>query len=159
MVENIILTQQLKKIGPKEAFLSLVGQGYTRIYRGLPVIMGREAIFGACYLKGSDKASEYASEHFGAMYAFPARLTVGVLGSLASHPLDTIATTMQRHGYGKAREAVKHLWHEGGAKSFYKGGGARIGLFTTAMLVIPKTNQLVSDELNDMTASSPKSKL
>jgi len=158
VVENMVLEQQLKKVGPKDAFMSLIGQGYTRIYRGLPVIMAREAIFGVCYLKGADEAGKYATANFGAAYDIPARLTVGVLGSLASHPLDTIATTMQHQGYANVSDAVAHLRKENGIKAFYKGGAARIGLFTTAMLVISKTNEVVSDKLNEITATAPEFK-
>lgn len=154
MVENIVLQQQLKKCGPKEACSDLLSQGKTRLFRGLPLIMSREAFFGFSYLQGAKQAAHYATTNYGPEYALPAKLMVGALGSLVSHPFDTVATTMQHRGYSKSKEAVKHLWRENGVKAFYKGGFARIGLFTTAMLTIDEVQSTVLNELNGK--STPK---
>lgn len=154
IVENIVLEQQLHNTGPKQAFFNLLTQGHTRIFRGLPLVMTREAIFGFCYLKGANEAGNYATTHFGAAYALPAQLCVGALGSLISHPFDTVATTMQHKGYKKTTDAAMYLWNENKAYAFYKGGAARIGLFTTAMLTIGKVQKVVLDKLNDQPENS-----
>lgn len=154
IVENLVLEQQMNKTGTKDAFLNLLNQGNTRIFRGLPLVMSREAIFGFCYLKGADQAGNYAATHFGTYYTIPAQLAVGALGSLISHPLDTAATTMQRYGYNSTKQAVAHLWNENKIQSFYKGGAMRIGLFTTAMLTIKNTQEAVINLLdNDLSPS------
>lgn len=156
VVENIVLQQQLKKFGPKEAFSDLISQGKTRIFRGLPLIMTREAFFGFSYMQGAKEAANYATTHYGPAFALPAKLMVGALGSLVSHPFDTVATTMQHKGYRTAGEAIGHLWAENKVKAFYKGGFARIGLFTTAMLTIDTVQNSVLNHLNDQPASAPK---
>ena len=149
MVENLVLEQQMTKTGPKDAFFNLLKQGNTRIFRGLPLVMSREAIFGFCYLKGADEASNYAATNFVAYYAIPAQLAVGAIGSLISHPFDTTATTMQRYGFNSMLTSAKHLWNENKVKSFYKGGAMRIGLFTTAMLTIKNTQEITMRALED----------
>ena len=147
IIGNLLLEQQLKKTGPKEAFFNLLTQGNTRIFRGLTLVMTREAMFGFCYLKGMQDAGNYASTHYGASYVLPAQLCVGILGSLASHPADTIATTMQQYNYSRISSATEHLWKENKAKAFFKGGAARIGLFSMAMLVIGDVQEKVLSTL------------
>lgn len=139
--ENVILTQQMKKIGPADAISSMYAEGYFRIFRGLPMIMCREGVFGFCYLKAANEASNYATQNYGPAFSWPAKLLVGIAGSLASHPFDTTATTMQRNGYSNILDAVNHLRNENGWRAFYKGGGARVALFTTAMVTISKTQE------------------
>ena len=146
VIGNVLLEQQLKKVGPKEAFSSLLPQGVSRAFRGVSPLMAKESIFGLCYLKAMDDAADYASKHFGSSYAIPAQVTVGILGSLASHPFDTMATVMQQFN-SSAVDASKRLWQEGGIKSFYKGGAARIGLFSSTMIVINKTKAAVLEQL------------
>lgn len=148
VVENVVLQQQLKKYGSREAFSDLISQGKTRLFRGLPWIMVREAIFGFSYMQGAKEAADYATTNYGAIYAIPAKLMVGALGSLISHPFDTIATTMQHRGYRIGMHAVKYLWSENQLKAFYKGGAARIGLFTTAMLTIDTVQSSLLNKLN-----------
>ena len=145
---NILLEQQLKSIGPVEAFSNLMTHGISRLFRGVSLVMIREAMFGFCYLKGVNEAGNYASTHFGPMFSLPAQLAVGALGSLASHPFDTVATTMQRYDYKNIKDAGTYLWKENGVKAFYKGGAARIGLFTTTMLTLNKVQQSVLDVLD-----------
>lgn len=154
LVENTILRQQMNKSGPLAAISSLLKEGKTRPFRGLPLIMTREAIFTLCYLKGAKDAGDYAVTHFGAAYVLPAQLAIGTVGSLASHPFDTTATTMQRYGYTSPKQAAAHLWKENGTRAFMKGALARVGLFNVAMLSISKTQAFVMEKLAEN--DSPK---
>lgn len=149
LAENIILEQQMQKVGPRQAIINLVSGGYSHPFRGLTFVMGRECIFGLCYLKLANQAGEYAEKNVGGFSVMPAKIMVGAMGSLASHPLDTVATTMQKYKYPTAKEAVSHLIKEGGVGAFFKGAGARIGLFTTAMLVISETQEQVLNHLEN----------
>lgn len=147
-VENILLQQQLKKITASEAIKELINESPRRIFRGVQLIMAREAVFGYCYLEGAKQAGNYAAAQFGENYRLPAQIAVGITGSLATHPFDTMATVMQQHNYTQTRQAAKHLLNEKNVvKSFYKGGIARIGLFTTTMVVIGNTQQAIMDRL------------
>lgn len=155
IIGNTLLEQQLKKIKPTEALSNLLKEGgYTRLLRGASMTMVREAMFGFCYLKAMDDASQYASSHWGPAYAIPAQVTVGVVGSLLSHPFDTIATTMQRYNYTGVREAAEHLWRQNKSSAFFKGAMARVGLFTSTMWVINKTKQTVLEQF-ETDESSP----
>lgn len=156
---NILLEQQLKSIGPLNAFNNLLKRGIEHFFRGTSLVMIREAMFGFCYLKGVNEAGNYASTHWGLMFVLPAQLIVGALGSLASHPFDTVATTMQRYNYKNTKDAAAHLWKEGGIKTFYKGGAARIGLFTTTMLTLNKAQKCVLDALDNNSINQFKPKI
>ncbi|MBP9726321.1 MAG: hypothetical protein KBD83_02490 [Gammaproteobacteria bacterium] len=145
---NILLEQQLKSIGPAEALSNLSTQGISRLFRGVSLVMIREGMFGFCYLKGVSEVGNYASTHCGPMLVLPAQLAVGALGSLVSHPFDTVATIMQRYDYKNIKDAATYLWKENGVKAFYKGGAARIGLFTTTMITLNKVQQSVLDVLD-----------
>jgi len=149
-VENVILWQQLGKSGPYEAIQRLFSESPTAIFRGIFPVMAREAMFGVCYLKLAGEAGKYAKENFGNRYELPAQIVVGTIGSLASHPFDTTATTMQKYKFTFS-QAVTHLWEEGGLGSFYKGCAARVFLFTTAMMVISQTSEKVLSRLTDKT--------
>jgi len=151
-IGNVLLKQQMGGIGPKEALSELLPQGVSRVFRGTLPLMVKESIFGLCYLKVMDDAADYASKHFGESYVIPAQVTVGILGSLASHPFDTMATVMQQFN-SNALDASKRLWQEGGIKSFYKGGAARIGLFSSTMVVINKTKAAILEQLDDDVAT------
>src|SRR3990167_9608879 len=52
LVENILLFQQLTKKNGRDAFFILMNESRFRLFRGLWLIMFREAIFGFCYLRG-----------------------------------------------------------------------------------------------------------
>ena len=151
VVENTTLEQQLKKIGPTQAVKNLLHQGgVARLFVGLPLIFAREAVFGAAYLDGSQIAAKEATDYFRTPNAaLPAMLGVGVAGSLLSHPFDTVASTMQHKNFKRARDAASYLYQEGGLSAFYKGGLARVGLFTTAMLTMVKTTEIVINTLNE----------
>ena len=155
VVENMLLQQQIKKASASQALISLYEQSPTRIFRGMQMIMLREAIFGWCYLSGVVQAGNYAAEHYGARYRMPVQILVGMMGALVSHPFDTTATTMQQHGYTKTRHAVQHLLREPNAiKAFYKGGLMRMGLFTTGIIVVSNTRQAVMNQLQAPPPSS-----
>lgn len=155
LIGNTLLEQQLKKITTKEAFFNLINEhGYTRLFRGASMTMVREAMFGFCYLKAMDDASQYATSQWGSAYALPAQMSVGVCGSLLSHPFDTIATTMQRYNYRSIYQASEYLWNQNKMTAFYKGGLARVGLFTSTMWVINKSKQMVLEQLEDSESTS-----
>ena len=97
MIENILLQQQLQKTTASQATMALLNQSSTRLFRGIKLIMIREAMFGCCYLKGVKQAGDYATQNFGEKYVMPAQIMVGILGALASYPFDTTATIMQRY--------------------------------------------------------------
>ncbi len=146
-IGNILLEQQIKKIGPLDAFRSLFVHGTPRLFRGVSLLMVREAIFGLCYMKGVKEAGDYADTHFGSAFVLPAQIIVGAGGSLLSHPMDTAATVMQKYDYKKIKDATQHLWKENSIRAFYKGGAARVGLFTTTMLVLDQVRNTVLNEL------------
>ncbi len=149
VIENILLQQQLQKATASQATMALINQSSTRLFRGIKLIMIREAMFGYCYLKGVKQAGNYATQHFGENYVAPAQIIVGILGALASHPVDTTATIMQRYDY-TTKQAARHLMEQPNPlKSFYRGGLTRVCLFTTAVFVISRTQQAVMTRLEN----------
>ncbi len=157
IIGNTLLEQQLKQIKPTQALVNLVKEGgVMRPLRGVVMTMVRESMFGFCYLKAMDDAGQYATKHWGPSYALPAQVTVGITGSLLSHPFDTIATTMQRYNYASVSEAAQHLWRQNKSMAFFKGGLARVGLFTSTMWVINRTKQAVLEQFESEDCSVPK---
>lgn len=148
MIGNIVLEQQLKKIGPKEAFIKLSTQGSTRILKGLIPTMARESVFGWCYLDAMPRAGDYATTHWGSCYSLPTQILVGISGSLVSHPFDTVATCMQQFNCSTI-PAVKKLWQENGLRSFYKGASWRMGVFITGSMINKELKALTLDTLEE----------
>jgi hypothetical protein len=149
-VENVILRQQLQNTGPKQAINSLFAEGALRIWRGLALISGREAIFGFSYMWGSKEASKHAKENYGEQFALPAKIGVGIAGALISHPLDTTATVRQKHAsYLSTKDAAKQIMTESGLKGFYKGAVPRCLLFTGAMLTSEKVLSVFDSDVNE----------
>lgn len=144
---NLLFEQQIKKINPKQALFNLLAVSNKRVFVGTIPLIGRESIFGFCYLKAMDDAKNYAVTHIGASYIIPAQIVVGIAGSLISHPFDTIASTMQKYNHQTIKDATKYLWNENKVSSFYKGSLARVGLFTTSIITIHKTKELVLNAL------------
>lgn len=156
IVENVLLKQQLQNAKARDVIQTFFRESPARIFRGGQLIMAREAIFGYCYLSAAKQASDFATQKFGNSYALPAQVMVGIAGSLISHPFDTMATTMQQHGYTKVSDAARHLCSTDKViKAFYKGGLARIGLFTTTMIVIGETQRALLNRLETKPASLP----
>ncbi|KTD35669.1 hypothetical protein Lmor_1116 [Legionella moravica] len=148
IAENIILEQQRKRMNALDATRSLLQQSPTRIIRGLPFVMAREAVFGFCYLKGVKQAGDYAREQWGSKYEMPAQILAGMGGALISHPFDTSSTTMQAYGYNKPSQAIRHLLSEASPfKALYRGGLARLGLFTSSALVMNSVRERVMEHL------------
>lgn len=139
-VENTILRQQKLGVGFAGGLKAVAQEGPKGFYRGLSCLAVREAIFGLSYMQLASAAGKSAREQYGPNAVLPATVTVGVLGSLASHPFDTTATAMQEQGgNAKPLETAKRLFEEGGVKRFYRGGAARCGLFTIAMVAQQQT--------------------
>lgn len=150
VAENIILEQQRKKMNALAAAKSLLQQSPTRIFRGLPFVMAREAVFGFCYLKGVHQAGNYAREQWGDNYEMPAKISVGITGALISHPFDTASTTMQTHGYSKFDQVSRHFLSESNLpKALYRGVLARVGLFTSSALVMNNVRVRVMEQLEE----------
>ena len=136
--ENIILRQQKFKLGPAKAVASLFQQSLTRPWLGIYALFGREIIFGFSYMKAEEVEKNYGKF---------AVLWLGAAGSLASHPFDRIATENQHCETRQSiyQSALKIL-KEGGLRNMYKGGAARICLFTTSMVVISQIKNTLENE-------------
>lgn len=145
-VENTILVQQLHSLGPFGAIRHMFRQSPTRPWTGCTMLGAREMTFGSCYLIFSGMAGDYAAEHVGEWARMPAKLGVGIGGALLSHAPDTIATMSQKEAeqhYKATGQSLKpnpltvarNAIRDEGVKSLYKGGGHRVLLFTTVMLV------------------------
>lgn len=158
-VENVILTQQKYTAGPRVAVNIIYKKGgITGIWTGFSMISVREAVFASSYLYAAEAAATYYSNVFGTDKTLPAKLGVGVVGALITHPADTIATTMQNsHKKISALKAAKEIYRgknfeSAGAKNFWKGGSWRCALFTGSMLTLeqaPTAIAHVSDEVRD----------
>lgn len=149
-VENCIVRQQVmskelgKHVGPVEAIKdSLQHRGLSGLWKSYPLIATRDGIFTSSMLWLTPAACAYARENWGDNYVLPTRIAVNVLGAVASHPFDTMATRMQMTHQkmsmvDAARDVTQNL---GGLKGFYKGLPYRIGLFTAFSNFIPPVKE------------------
>lgn len=89
--ENVIVRTQMLSSNPRHAIQSLLKEGGPRrIFLGLPCIAVREAVFFSSTIHVSDSVSRHLGGN-----AFAGLLVTGAVGTLISHPFDTIATTQQ----------------------------------------------------------------
>ena len=157
-VENIILQQQLTKTRPRVAINALLKQGYSRPFVGLAQIAIREAGFAFCWLWGASATYNFVlNETQNKTLAFASQIPVGVVGALGTHPFDTWATQLQRGSKVKEDsflgwKTAKRLYNKEGVKGFYKGGAARVGLFTGCMLVMATVQPWIDNKLKAITA-------
>ena len=154
-VENTILVQQVHQVGPKEAIKIMLRQGITRPWVGFPELAGREAIFALTMLFGTKKAEEVVQEKTGnEKLAFVAGLGAGVLGAVVSQPFDMLATQRQKvDGKISSLDAVRRLFIEQGAKSFFTGLRARVFLFVGCAMMIPPAEARVAQLMKDARAA------
>jgi len=152
-LENTLLRQQIHKIGPLSSVKSLFQQNKLRIFKGFTCIGMREAIFTSCYMMLSEKGASIARDILKSdsyLTSLLGMVLVGIVGTLTSHPFDTIATVAQKNEV-TVRQAAKQIFKgttnlkdfPKGVRGFYAGGASRFILFTSAMLVIPTYQKLL----------------
>lgn len=139
-VENTILVQQQKNVGPLRAIHYMLQQGILRPWVGASELLWRESGFGMAMLCLGPMAHQSVKKTTNdEKLALLAELAAGAFTSLLTHPADTIATYRQKlEGKVSIPTAVKALWAENGLTSFYKGGGFRIWLVTGCAMIIPR---------------------
>jgi hypothetical protein len=106
----------------------------------------REAIFTSCYMSLSNFGSNLSRKIFQSdshIVSFFGSIIVGVVGTLSSHPFDTIATVAQKNELSMINSA-KRIFNKRGLRGFYLGATWRFVLFTSAMLVIPTYQKLLA---------------
>jgi hypothetical protein len=150
-VENTILEQQMKNLGPIEAIKSLFKQGVFRPWVGLPELMMREAGFVGLMLWGSDAAEQKVTELTGKpSLGKITQLALGVGGAAATQPFDTIATYKQQHLGISSIDAIKRIYAQGGLLRFQAGLSGRVFLFTGCMLTIPTIEAKIRKTLSNV---------
>jgi hypothetical protein len=99
-VENTILTQQLNRENPLQAWRRMTSTRWLRPWVGVCELMMREAGFTYVMLRGSTATESSVLAATGShVLAYAAALGVGVVGATLTHPFDVLATYRQhRHG-------------------------------------------------------------
>jgi hypothetical protein len=150
-VENTILTQQQFKLSPMHAIKKMMSQGILRPWVGVKELMAREAGFAGVMLFASPEARKFtlaATES--ETLATCAQIGVGILGAIATHPADTMATYRQKmDGEITSKQVASKIYREMGLKGFFRGVLYRSLLFTGCSLIIPIGAKLVKEELFD----------
>lgn len=144
-VENIILVQQLKKLGPIGAICHIFSQSITRLWVGFPELACREAGFAGCMLYFVDKAEKVIQKRTGSVaLAQLGGFGVGIFGAIATQPFDMIATIKQKsEGTIRSRDAIRDTYREQGLLALWRGGGPRVVLFSGCAYIIPKVEDVV----------------
>lgn len=148
-VENIILTQQLNKVGPFKAWRIMLNQGLTRPWVGVRELAMREAGFAYVMLRGASAVEEAVFKKTqNDTWAFLASLGMGALGATATQPFDVIATYRQHsHGTIPLTTAIKQIAKAQGLRGFLKGLEHRLFLFTGCALIIPRAEKSIASQL------------
>lgn len=148
-VENVILTQQLKKVGPFEAVKIMTRQSLLRPWVGLPELMIREAGFAFVMLYGASEVQRLILQKTKSeTSAFIGSLGMGILGAAATQPFDTIATIRQKaDGKIGTKDAVVDMFKKYGYSGFFKGLSQRVFLFTGCALIIPRVERALASQL------------
>jgi hypothetical protein len=150
-VENTILTQQQFKLSPVQAIRKMMSQGISRPWVGVKELMAREAGFAGVMLFASPEARKFTIEATkNETLATCAQIGVGILGAIATHPADTMATYRQKmDGKITSKEVATRIFQESGIKGFFTGVLYRSLLFTGCSLIIPIGAKFVREELFD----------
>ncbi len=139
-VENMLLVQQKYKIGPHAAAKRMLQQGIFRPWVGLRELMVREAGFAGVMLFAGPAARNAATAKTNNETAgVVAEIGVGLIGALATHPADTIATIRQKsNGDTPLTNAIQNIYAQDGMKGFFKGAASRMALFIMCATIIPR---------------------
>lgn len=148
-VENVILTQQLNKVGPFQAWRIMLNQGITRPWVGVRELAMREAGFAYVMLRGASAVEEAVfNQTKNDKLAFLASLAVGACGATATQPFDVVATYRQHsHGTIPLMAAIKQIVKKQGPLGLLKGLEHRLFLFTGCALIIPKAEKIIAEQL------------
>lgn len=148
LVENTIVRQQVMKVGPMLALQDMLKVGLLRPLKSYPLIAGRDASFVATMLCLNDEAKECAVKNFGHITPFAATIAsfmVGTAGAFLSHPLDTVASNLQKtHDKISISKAFQSLYQAHGIKGFFAGIGPRFVLYHVFMNAIPWTRDFIN---------------
>ena len=166
-VENTILWQQLNKCGPVSAVSGMLNQGIQRPFVGLVPLIIREKGFGLTMLFAAPLAGKYAAEKWGPSWEFPGSIAAGMVGGIATHGPDTIASRMQKDQVSM-RQAIGSIYQKDGCRGFLKGGAWRaFGLFPGCAVAIPfftdigrqgieKVDDTVSESMSSWSKPKPR---
>ena len=149
-VENIILVQQLNKTSPTNAIRTMMKQGPTRLWVGLPELAVREGGFAGAMLWGVDAARAKVLSHTNSEpLAETAGVGIGLVGAAFTQPFDTLATIKQKsNGSLSSTQAIRQIYATKGPLGFFSGLSQRAILFTGCAYTIPKIQRFASDWLN-----------
>ena len=156
--ENMIVVQQELKSGPVRAWSYMITQGPTRPFVGLRELMIREAGFIGSVLYFGPKASQVTLEKTNSeALALLSGVGVGIVGATITHPADTLATWRQKHnGTLTFIGGAKDLYEKDGVKTFFRGVGARIWLFTGCFLILENLRPFINEHIDKYSDSQSK---
>ena len=151
--ENTIVVQQEHKMKPLEAWRYMIKQGPTRPFVGLRELMMREAGFIGSILYFGPRARELVLEKTDSQaLALLSAIGVGATFAVATHPADTTATWRQKkEGKLTLIGGVKDLYGQHGARTFFRGVGARVFLFTGCFLILESLPKEINRRIDLLT--------
>jgi hypothetical protein len=143
VAENLIVRQHSSNLGLRQAIKSLANESYMRFFRSTTLLCGREAIFAPTNFIISRKLGEQVTAVTGKEWTrLPAEVSAGILAAFLSHPLERVATTIQKLN-SSISVAYRFIIKNQGYGGFLTGAGWRAGVVSTAIVVInhPYTNR------------------
>lgn len=148
-VENTIIRQQEMKAGPIPTVKDMFKQSYVRPWKSFPCIATRDAIFTLFMLNFIPNSVEFSKDNFGESFALPTRILMSLLGTVLSHPFDTVATLQQKvHEKTPFVDVAKKLYQTQGVKGFYRGVLCRSLMFGTFAYALPEARKVVETQID-----------
>eukprot|EP01134_Creolimax_fragrantissima_P003318 CFRG3318T1 len=148
--ELIVIQQQKSGLSMGAECARICKQyGIARLYRGLSMAAGREALFTAGYLglgpivKTSLQEMSPTLKENDFMGLVAGGCVAGLFAGVLTHPLDTVKTRVQSDIAGAVYKgptaAAKALYREEGFGAFYKGFLPRLGRLCGAVIILNKS--------------------
>ncbi len=158
-VENTIIRQQVLKTGPIHAIKDMLAVSPLRPWKSYLGISARDGIFTLCMMNVAPNAVRFAQEKFGLspFVQGAAFCTATFIGAATSHPVDTIATNLQKSHEKKSYATVaREIYQEDGIKGFYRGFMFRLGLFTAFAAGLPYVKGLAEQAIDSVIVNKAK---
>ena len=151
-VENSIIRQQVLKSGIFFALQDMYQQGgIFRPWKSYNYIATRDGIFTMTMFCILPEVKKYMQRYDNVYAEKVANFGVCMMCAVLSHPVDTIATNLQKtHENTSGWQIAKNIAKESGVKGFYKGFICRAILVTAFANVIPEVKKIVDQKFENL---------
>lgn len=148
-IENFVTQLVKKDISSFQALKNLFEIGWLRPWASFSLIATRDAIFTICLLCINPEVRNYMQKNYSGKYGLEmlASFSVGFIGTILSHPFDTVATRVQTENTPqKIPAVVKEIFQSHGYKGFFKALWCRVILFNCFTNMIPFVKKFIDKQ-------------